>query len=98
MAIGAQDYIDQLLVKKYSLEKVDNQDAIESMINPEKMMEAMNDYSSMSRNMFALSQKLNSACSAINAMRANYRKAATLDEEEGYYEEDGGSYEEEAAY
>lgn len=78
MAIGAQDYIDQLLVKKYATEKVDNHDAIESMVQPEKMMEAMNDYSNMSRNMFALSQKLTAACYAINAVNAQYRKAATL--------------------
>lgn len=78
MAIGAQDYIDQLLVKKYAQEKVDNHDAIESMVQPEKMMEAMNDYSTMSRNMFALNQKLTAACYAINALNAQYRKAATL--------------------
>lgn len=78
MAIGAQDYIDQLLVKKYAQEKVDNHDAIESMVRPEKMMDAMNDYSNMSRNMFALSQKLTQTCMAINARSAQYRKAATL--------------------
>lgn len=79
MAIGAEDYIDQLLVKKYAMEKVDNHDGIESMVNPEKMMEAMNDYASMSRNMFALSQKLSSACYSLNARNAQYRKAATLE-------------------
>lgn len=79
MAIGAQDYIDQLLVKKYAQEKVDNHEAIESMVNPEKMMEAMNDYSNASRTMFALNQKLSAACYAINAMSAQYRKAATLE-------------------
>lgn len=78
MAIGAQDYIDQLLVQKYAQEKVDNHDAITSMVEPEKMMDAMNDYSTMSRNMFTLNQKLKSACYAINAMSAQYRKAATL--------------------
>ena len=79
MAIGAQDYIDQLLVQKYSQEKVDNHDGIQSMINPEKMMEAMNDYSSMSRNMFALNKKLTAACYAINAVSAQYRRAASLE-------------------
>jgi hypothetical protein len=78
MAIGAQDYIDQLLVKKYAQEKVDNHELVESMIQPEKMMSAMNDYSSMSKNMFTLNQKLTAACYAINAMSAQYRKAATL--------------------
>lgn len=79
MAIGAQDYIDQLLVQKYSKEQVDNHDPIESMVNPEKMMEAMNDYSTMSRNMFTLNQKLKAACYAINAASAQYRRAATLE-------------------
>jgi len=79
MAIGAQDYIDQLLVQKYSNEKVDNHDGIASMVNPEKMMEAMNDYSSMSRNMFALNKKLTATCYAINAVSAQYRRAASLE-------------------
>lgn len=79
MPIGAEDYIDQLLVKKYAQEQVDNHDAIESMVNPEKMLDAMNDYSNMSRNMFTLSQKLNSACYSINALNAQYRKAASLE-------------------
>lgn len=78
MAIGAHDYIDQLLVKKYAQEKVDNHEGVESMVRPEEMMKAMNDYASVSRNMFALSQKLTAACYAINAANAQYRKAATL--------------------
>lgn len=79
MAIGAQDYIDRLLVKKYSTEKVDNHDGIESMVRPEDMMKAMTDYSSVSRTMFALNRKLSAACSAVNAINATYRKAATLE-------------------
>jgi len=78
MAIGAKDYIDQLLVKKYSQEKVDNHDNVASMVNPEKMMEAMNDYASMHRNMFALKQTLNNACYSINARTARYTKAANF--------------------
>ena len=78
MAIGARDYIDQLLVKKYANEKMDNHDGATSMVDPEKMMEAMNDYASMSRNMFALSQKLNNACNAVNTKRAKYKKAANF--------------------
>lgn len=78
MAIGAQDYIDQLLVKKYSKEKVDNHDSVASMVNPEKMMETMNDYANMSRNMLALSQRLGNACAKVKAMNTPYRKAAVL--------------------
>lgn len=79
MAIGAQDYIDQLLVKKYATEKVDNHSGVESMVRPEEMMKAMNDYSNVSRNMFALNNKLTAACYSINAASAKYRKAASLE-------------------
>ena len=72
MASGARDRIDQLLVKKYAQERVDNHEAMTSMVNPEKMMSAMNDYASMHRNMFVLSQRLNQACSRINARTARY--------------------------
>ena len=76
MAVGARDYIDQLLVKKYADEKVDNHDALESMIDPNKMLEVMNDVAAVQRNMFALSQRLTSVCYAINARSARYKKAA----------------------
>ena len=69
MAVGARDYIDKLLVKKYADEKVDNHEAMESMINPDKMLVA-----AIQRNMFMLSQKLSSACYAINAKSARYQK------------------------
>ena len=72
MAIGARDYIDQLLVKKYAQEKVDNHESMVSAVNPEKMMSAMNDLASMSRNMFVLNQQLNIACSRLNAKTARY--------------------------
>jgi hypothetical protein len=74
MAVGARDYIDKLLVKKYADEKVDNHEAMESMVNPEKMLEAMNDVAIIQRNMFALSQKLCSSCYAINARTARYKR------------------------
>lgn len=72
MAIGAEDYIDQLLVKKYAEEKVDNHDNMESMVDPNKMMGAMNDYAEMYKNMMILKQRLNIACYAINAKNARY--------------------------
>ena len=72
MAIGARDRIDQMLVKKYAQTQVDNHENTVSMVNPEKMMSAMNDYASMSRNMFVLSQKLNTACLRLNARSARY--------------------------
>ncbi len=74
MAIGAEDYIDQLLVKKYAEERVDNHDNMESMVDPQKMLGAMNDYASMHKNMMLLKQRLNIACYAINARSARYNK------------------------
>ena len=76
MAIGARDYIEKLLVKKYADEKVDNHDALESMIDPNKMLEVMNDVAMVQRNMFALSQKLSNVCYAVNAKRARYKDTA----------------------
>jgi len=80
MAVGARDYIDKLLVKKYADEKVDNHDAMESMIDPNKMLETMNDVAAIQRNMFMLSQKLYSACYAVNARAARYQKKVINDE------------------
>ncbi len=74
MAVGARDYIDKLLVKKYADEKVDNHDSLESMVDPQKMLEAMNDVAMIQRNMFVLSRKLCSTCYAINAKAARYKK------------------------
>ena len=76
MAVGARDYIDKLLVKKYADEKVDNHDALESMVDPQKMLDAMNDVAMIQRNMFAMSQRLYNTCYAINARTARYKKAA----------------------
>jgi len=76
MAIGAEDYIDQLLVKKYAEEKVDNHDNMESLVDPEKMLDAMVDQAEMYRNMIAIKQRLNIACYAINAKAAKYTKTS----------------------
>ena len=74
MAVGARDYIDKLLVKKYADEKVDNHESLESMVDPKKMLEAMNDVAEVQRNMFALSPRLCSTCYAINAKTARYKR------------------------
>ena len=72
MAIGAQDYIDKLLVKKYSKQQVDNHEPIESMIDPNKMLETMNDFAAVQRGMLSLANRLSTACYGINAMSARY--------------------------
>ncbi len=75
MGIGAEDYIDKMLVQKYQEEKVDNHENAESIVDPEKMLEAMNDYASTLRNMVELRQRLNIACYAINARTARYQRS-----------------------
>ena len=75
MGIGAEDYIDRMLVQKYQEEKVDNHDNVESMVDPNKMLEAMNDYAATLKNMMELRQRLNIACYAINARTARYQKS-----------------------
>lgn len=68
MAIGAKDRIDKLLVQKYAKEKVDNHDlGIASMVEPEKMMEAMNDYAAVQRNMILMSSRLSELCAGIKS-------------------------------
>ncbi len=75
MGVGADDYIDRMLVQKYQEEKVDNHDNMESMVDPEKMLGAMNDYASTLKNMIGLRQRLNIACYAINARTARYQRS-----------------------
>jgi len=76
MGIGAEDYIDKMLVQKYQEEKVDNHDENStSMVDPDEMFAAMNDYASTLRNMMELRQRLNIACYAINARTARYQKS-----------------------
>ena len=68
MSIGAKDRIDKLLVKKYAQQQVDNHDlTATSMVNPEKMMEAMNDYAAVQRNVMFMSNKISNLCASIKA-------------------------------
>ncbi|MBO6273740.1 hypothetical protein J6O48_13330 [bacterium] len=72
MSIGAKDRIDKLLVKKYAQQQVDNHDlTATSMVNPEKMMEAMNDYAAVQRNVMFMSNKISNLCASIKA-KARY--------------------------
>ena len=73
MAVGAQDNIDRLLVKKYASKQVDNhEDIVSKMIDPNKMMETMNDVATVQRTMRAMSNKLANICSQIKS-KARYK-------------------------
>ena len=80
MSVGARDYIDKLLVEKYANEQVDNHTNVTSMVDPNKMLETMNDIATIQRNMFMLSQKLNMVCSAVNAKRARYKEREVVEQ------------------
>lgn len=68
MAIGAKDRIDKLLVQKYAKEKVDNHDlGVASMVDPDKMMDAMNDYAAVQRNMIMMSSRLSELCAGVKS-------------------------------
>ena len=74
MAVGARDYIDKLLVEKYSQEKVDNHDenALVSKINADDMLNAMNTNANHFRNMLALNNRLTMVCYGVVAKNARY--------------------------
>ena len=73
MAVGAQDNLDRLLVKKYSGKQIENhEDIVSKMVDPNKMMETMNDVAAVQRTMLAMSNKLASICSQINS-KARYK-------------------------
>ena len=71
MAIGARDRIDAMLVRKYAMQKVDNPIIQTSMVDPEKMYEAMNDYAQMHLRMLNIQQKLKETC--INAISGSIK-------------------------
>lgn len=80
MAIGAFDFLDQLLVQKYAEMQVENHEDKVSAVSPKEMFESMNSFSSVNRNMLALNQQLSSACQALNAVNVQYRQAMTVEE------------------
>lgn len=67
MAVGARDFIDQLLVKKYQDQKVDNHELVKSAVSPEKMLEVMNDYAEVTRGMLMLKQQMAAKCNGLTA-------------------------------
>ena len=78
MAIGAKDKIDALLVKKYQGLKVDNPVIQSSMIDPDKMLEAMNDYAMIHMNALDLQQQLKSTCIKAISLNIQYRKSKNI--------------------
>ncbi len=75
MAIGAKDKIDALLVKKYQGLKVDNPVVQSSMVDPQKMLDAMNDFAMVQMNALNIQQQLKTTCIKAISLNIQYRKS-----------------------
>ncbi len=72
--IGAKDKIDRMLVKKYASVKMDNYEA-NKMVDAQKMLDTMNDYAQMQRDMLNLCNKLKGVCDGVTAKSAFYMRS-----------------------
>ena len=74
MAIGAREFIDKLLVEKYSNTQVENhsEDALVSKVNADDMMYAMNTSAENFKTMLALNKRLTSVCYGVVSKSAKY--------------------------
>jgi hypothetical protein len=70
MAVGANDYIDKLLVRKYADAKMENHEMVKSAISPEKMYEIMNDYAASHRMALNLQMKLKNVANTLQSQAA----------------------------
>ena len=71
MAVGARDNIDRELVKKYAKLKMDNPETTK-LVDCQTMLDAMQDYANMKRDMMALDIKLKEICSNVTCKSAKY--------------------------
>jgi len=74
MSVGAQDNLDKALVRKYQSLKVDNSTIQASMVDPNKMLEAMNDYANAHMEAFRIQQTLRDICTKAISMNIQYTK------------------------
>ena len=65
-------------MKKYQGLKVDNPVIQSSMVDPNKMLEAMNDYAMVHMNALNLQQQLKSTCIKAISLNIQYRKSRNL--------------------
>ena len=80
MSIGAKDFIDKLLVEKYSQEKVDNHDsnALESKVSADDMLTAMNYSADSFKTMLALNERLTRVCYGVVSRGAKYERTEVM--------------------
>ena len=74
MTIGAREFIDKLLVEKYSNTQVENhsEDALVSKVSADDMMYAMNTSAANFKTMLALNKRLTSVCYGVVSKSAKY--------------------------
>ena len=84
MAFKPKDQIDMMLVQKYANEKADNSE-FNVLVNPNEMMVAMRDYSTVQRNFFELNNKLKSLCKDVNSKAAKYKASRLPQAQAGAY-------------
>ena len=78
MAVGAKDGLDKALVKKYSTLKVDNAIVQNSMIDPNKLVDTMNDYANAHMEAFRIQQALRDVCTKAISMNIQYTKMKSV--------------------
>ena len=80
MAIGAREFIDKLLVEKYSNSQVENHnaDALVSKVSADDMMYAMNASAANFKTMIALNKRLTSVCYGVVSKSAKYMTSEDL--------------------
>ncbi len=78
MAVGAQDKLDKALVKKYQSLKVDNAVIQSSMIDPNKLMDTMNDYANAHMEAFRIQNALRNICQKAITMNIQYTKMQSV--------------------
>lgn len=80
MTIGAREFIDKLLVEKYSNTQVENHnaDALVSRVNADDMMYAMNSSAANFKTMIALNKRLASVCYGVVSKSAKYMTSEDL--------------------
>lgn len=73
MAIGARDNIDRELVRKYAKLKMDNPETTK-LVDTQTMLDAMNEYANMQREMITLDKKLKEICSNVTCKSVRYMR------------------------
>ena len=80
MTIGAREFIDKLLVEKYSNTQVENHnsDALVSRVDADDMMYAMNASAANFKTMIALNKRLTTVCYGVVSRSAKYMSSEDL--------------------